>query len=181
MAPFGVQLWENAFQTIPDISFFDAPKTCSAIFFSKKNRIVFFFQENCALEELWFFGRDVQMRLDKWSPKFWLSALYDFSQRGQSGTYHFWSGFWTEKDFNHLVLWCYDHMIWWYYDSLLSWSYDITNYIRTAKELQGFQKVTYDKNCSLQFLSRRYFMQFLCYVTYFMIWGFRANLLSEQQ
>ena len=23
MAPIGVQLWENAFQTIPDISFFD--------------------------------------------------------------------------------------------------------------------------------------------------------------
>ena len=24
MAPFGLKLWENAFQTIPDISFFDA-------------------------------------------------------------------------------------------------------------------------------------------------------------
>ena len=27
MAPFGLKLWENAFQTIPNISFFDAEKT----------------------------------------------------------------------------------------------------------------------------------------------------------
>ena len=26
MAPFGLKLWENAFQAIPDISFFDAEK-----------------------------------------------------------------------------------------------------------------------------------------------------------
>ena len=26
MAPFGLKLWENAFQTIPDISFFDVEK-----------------------------------------------------------------------------------------------------------------------------------------------------------
>ena len=26
MAPFGLKLWENAFQMIPDISFFDAEK-----------------------------------------------------------------------------------------------------------------------------------------------------------
>ena len=26
MAPFGLKLWENAFQTIPNISFFDAEK-----------------------------------------------------------------------------------------------------------------------------------------------------------
>ena len=30
MAPFGLKLWENAFQAIPDISFFDAEKKKSA-------------------------------------------------------------------------------------------------------------------------------------------------------
>ena len=29
MAPFGLKLWENAFQTIPNISFFDVEKFCS--------------------------------------------------------------------------------------------------------------------------------------------------------
>ena len=65
MAPFGVKLWENAFQTIPDIQFFDAPKNFWAIFFQKKVWVDFFFQESGVLEELWFFGRDGQMRLDK--------------------------------------------------------------------------------------------------------------------
>ena len=37
MAPFGFKLWENAFQTIPDISFFDAEKT---------------FHENCLQKNL---------------------------------------------------------------------------------------------------------------------------------
>ena len=30
MAPFGLRLWENAFQTIPDISSFDVEKQISA-------------------------------------------------------------------------------------------------------------------------------------------------------
>ena len=45
MAPFGVKLWENAFQTIPDIQLFDAPKNFSAFFFSKKVRVDFFFKK----------------------------------------------------------------------------------------------------------------------------------------
>ena len=65
MAPFGVKLWENAFQTIPDIQFFDAQNNFSTIFFSKQFRVDFVFQESCVLEELYFFGRDGQMRLDK--------------------------------------------------------------------------------------------------------------------
>ena len=32
MAPFGLKLWENAFQTIPDISFFDAEKKMTIMF-----------------------------------------------------------------------------------------------------------------------------------------------------
>ena len=35
MSPIGVKLWENAFQTIPDISFFDAPNIFILIFFQK--------------------------------------------------------------------------------------------------------------------------------------------------
>ena len=35
MAPFGLKLWENAFQTIPDISSFDVETKKSAIFFEK--------------------------------------------------------------------------------------------------------------------------------------------------
>ena len=59
MALFGEKLWENAFQTIPDIQFFDAQKNFLAIFFK------FCRQESGVLDELWFFGRDRQMRLDK--------------------------------------------------------------------------------------------------------------------
>ena len=36
------------------------------------------------------------------------------------------------------------------------------------KNCTRIAKVTYYKNCTVQFLSRRYFVQFLCYVTYFM-------------
>ena len=34
MAPIGAKLWENALQTIPDISFFDAEKTKKKFFSS---------------------------------------------------------------------------------------------------------------------------------------------------
>ena len=35
MAPIGLKLWENAFQTIPDVSLFDVEKNCSTILFNK--------------------------------------------------------------------------------------------------------------------------------------------------
>ena len=35
------------------------------------------------------------------------------------------------------------------------------------KNCTWIQKVTFYKNCTVQFLSWRYFVQFLCYVTYF--------------
>ena len=38
MAPFGLKLWENAFQTIPNISFFDAEKFFLANFFDENFR-----------------------------------------------------------------------------------------------------------------------------------------------
>ena len=82
MAPFGLKLWENAFQTIPDISFFDVEKKMANIFdktihqkkFRRKiDKLPF-------LAELWIFGPNRQMRLEKWPPKFWFSALYDFGR-----------------------------------------------------------------------------------------------------
>ena len=42
MAPFGLKLWENAFQTIPDISFFDAEKKNWRKFSIKFSSIFFF-------------------------------------------------------------------------------------------------------------------------------------------
>ena len=36
MAPIGFKLWENAFQTICNVSFFDAEKKCWAVFFQNE-------------------------------------------------------------------------------------------------------------------------------------------------
>ena len=63
MTPFGLKLWGNAFQMIPDISFFDVEKNISAKFFDKHFRRKI--GKLPVSEELWFFGRDRQMRLEK--------------------------------------------------------------------------------------------------------------------
>ena len=70
MAPFGLKLWENAFQTIPNISFFDAerPKFLMKIFAKKKIRRKI--DKLPVFVELWIFGRNRQMRLEKLPPKF---------------------------------------------------------------------------------------------------------------
>ena len=38
--------------------------------------------------ELWIFGRNRQMRLEKLPPKFWFSALYDFWRRGKRDSFN---------------------------------------------------------------------------------------------
>ena len=73
MAPFGLKLWENAFQTIPNISFstpkkFFWPKFLMKIFAKKKNRQKI--DKLPVFAELWIFGRNRQMRLEKLPPKF---------------------------------------------------------------------------------------------------------------
>ena len=73
MAPFGLKLWENAFQTIPNISFFDAEnnfwqKKLMKIFVKKKIRRKI--DKLPVFAELWIFGRNRQMRLEKLPPKF---------------------------------------------------------------------------------------------------------------
>ena len=74
MAPFGLKLWENAFQTIPNISFFDAEKK---IFWQKflmkifaKKKIRRKIDKLPVFAELWIFGPNRQMRLEKLPPKF---------------------------------------------------------------------------------------------------------------
>ena len=84
MAPFGLKLWENAFQTIPNISFFDAEKNFLAKIFDenfRQKKIRRKIDKLPVFAELWIFGRNRQMRLEKLPPKFWFSALYDFWQR----------------------------------------------------------------------------------------------------
>ena len=73
MAPIGVKLWENAFQTIPNTSFFDAEKFFLAKFFDENFRQKNFRRKIDKLPvfaELWIFGRNRQMRLEKLPPKF---------------------------------------------------------------------------------------------------------------
>ena len=68
MAPFGLKLWENAFQVIPDISFFDTKKQFLANIFDgnfRQKKIRQKIDKLPVLEELWNFGRNRQMRLEK--------------------------------------------------------------------------------------------------------------------
>ena len=60
------------------------------------------------LEELWFFGCNRQIRLEKWFSKVWFSALYDFWQRGKNGTHHFWSWPSAKNDFTTFGSWLED-------------------------------------------------------------------------
>ena len=108
MAPFGLKLWENAFQTIPDISFFDVEKKKLAkisdkIFHQKKirrkiDKLPFF-------AELWIFGRNRQMRLEKLPPKFWFSTLYDFWRRGKRDSFNFFPDFRPKLTSTVFVFW----------------------------------------------------------------------------
>ena len=73
MAPFGLKLWENAFQTIPNISFFDAEKIFLAKIFDenfRQKKIRRKIDKLPVFAELWIFGRNRQMRLEKLPPKF---------------------------------------------------------------------------------------------------------------
>ena len=73
MAPFGLKLWENAFQTIPNISFFDAEKNFLANIFDENFRQKKLRRKIDKLPdfaELWIFGPNRQMRLEKLPPKF---------------------------------------------------------------------------------------------------------------
>ena len=66
MAPIGLKLWENAFQVIPDISFFDAQKVCVGKILRQHPENGF--NKVTVLEELCRFGRHWQMRLENSLP-----------------------------------------------------------------------------------------------------------------
>ena len=84
MAPIGVKLSENAFQTIPGIWFFDTQKAFGDFWRH-------FFQESCVLEELGIFERHWQTPRQKSSPAIRLFSVYDSWRRGKSGTDRFCS------------------------------------------------------------------------------------------
>ncbi len=69
MAPFGLKLWENAFQTIPDISFSDAEKKFGRFFCKKHLILEIVFQETGDLGEPDTFVRHWQIRRKKLLPE----------------------------------------------------------------------------------------------------------------
>ena len=66
MAPVGLTLWENAFQMIPDIAFFDTEKYVWQKFWIRKivkNKIHQKFDKVPVVKEFWIFRRYRQMHL----------------------------------------------------------------------------------------------------------------------
>ena len=111
MAPFGLKLWENAFQTIPNISFFDAEKKFWQNFLMKiivKKKIRRKIDKLPVFAELWIFGRNRQMRLEKLPPKFWFSTLYDFWRRGKRDSFCFFPDFRPQMTSTLFVFWLED-------------------------------------------------------------------------
>ena len=108
MAPFGLKLWENAFQTIPNISFFDAENIFLATFIDenfRQKKIRRKIDKLPVFAELWIFGRNRQMRLEKLPPKFWFSALYDFWRRGERDSFNFFPDFRPQMTSTVFVFW----------------------------------------------------------------------------
>ena len=128
MAPIGLKLWENAFQVIPDIWFFDAKNFFRQKFLPEK----FFvntpkrvsakcpFWRSCA-------GLDVTIRC--------ASKIHCQTYRFQpsttlgggvkKGKTVFVVSFGRKKLIPSSLLWWYDTMILWYCDIMILWYYDI--------------------------------------------------------
>ena len=90
IAPIGVKLWENAVQTLPDISFFEDQNKLLAIFLSKNWRR-FCCQEPYVLEELGIFECHWQIPRRKSLPVVRLFVLHNPGRRVKSGTDRFCS------------------------------------------------------------------------------------------
>ena len=58
--------------------------------------------------ELWIYGRNRQMRLEKLPPKFWFSALYDFWRRGKRDSFNFCPAFRPKMTSILFVFWLKD-------------------------------------------------------------------------
>ena len=108
MAPSGVKLWENAFQAIPNISFFNVQKNFSAIFFSKKIRGDFFFKK-VSFERSYGF-LDVMGRCASTNdPRSFDYQLYTPFRRGVKVVHTVFEVVFGPK--RTLTIWCYDVMI----------------------------------------------------------------------
>ena len=116
MAPIGTKLCQNAFQTIPDISFFDTQTFLLMTFFQKQIGVIFFqfFDELAFSNCLFAFFLKIwnnksgyrQIRRRNSLPVVRLFFLYEPWRRGKSNRLCFWSGFWAEHDFNLLPFFC---------------------------------------------------------------------------
>ena len=106
IAPIGVKLRENAFQVIPDISFFDGTNT-----FCDQKFVVFFlfvnsqniFSKVPVLEELCRFTHQCRMQLENSLPELSVSAFYDPWRRGKKGKNCFCREFWPQKTYTYFV------------------------------------------------------------------------------
>ena len=110
IAPIGAKLCQNAFQTIPDISFFDTQTFLLMIFFPQKNWRHFFsnfFSTNCHFLKIWNNESGYrQIRRRNSLPVVRLFFLYEPWRRGKQYGLCFWGGFWAEHDFNLLPFFC---------------------------------------------------------------------------
>ena len=104
MAPIGAKLGQNAFQTIPNVSFFDTEKKVLDDFFPKNFGTRFFFQETGVSDEPGIFERHQQIRLQKLLPEVGLFLGRLPWRRGKRFNLCRKPGPGTENDFNHLVL-----------------------------------------------------------------------------
>ena len=99
-----MKLWQNAFQTICNFSFFDAEKIFGPKFFQKILEVNFCFQETGVLEELGRFERHWQVSRKKLLPvgNLFLGRLP--WRRGKRLNMCRKPRLGTESDFNHLDL-----------------------------------------------------------------------------
>ena len=102
MAPIGVKLWQNAFQTICNFSFFDPQKNFWIKFFQKFSGSIFF-QKNEVLEEQRFFFPRWHVRRKKLLPEVPLFLGRLPWRRGKRFNMCRQPRLGTENDFNHLV------------------------------------------------------------------------------
>ena len=131
IARTAAKLWQNAFRTICNFSFFDAEKKKWRNF-CKNFRGRFFFQKSEVLEGLWIFNPRWQMRRKKSLPELPLFLGRLPWRRGKRLNMCFWPWLGIENDFNHLVLWCFDNMVWWYYDTMTAEIINRGRFIRTG-------------------------------------------------
>ena len=108
MAPIGAKLWENAFQTICNISFFDVGKKIGDFFCAK----------------FWWFELQWHVRRQKSLPEVGLFSLYDPWRRGKRLNLCFGRWLRAKNDLYHVVVWCHDIMILRYYEFMIIWYND---------------------------------------------------------